>query len=107
MYGGTAQLIGIANPHHRRVRAERIGAPVDRPDDCPIYPRPFVTANSKIDGKGIMDSVAPDCRVGPRPLMLAALDLARGIEAGELTPADVVARCAEAIAAREADVRAF
>lgn len=40
-------------------------------------------------------------------MMLAALDLARKIEAGDLGPADVVARCGEAIAARESEVRAF
>jgi Asp-tRNA(Asn)/Glu-tRNA(Gln) amidotransferase A subunit family amidase len=39
--------------------------------------------------------------------MLSALDLARRIEAGELTPRAVVECCAEAIAARETDVRAF
>src|SRR5947207_6695603 len=39
--------------------------------------------------------------------MLSALDLARRIEAGELTPAAVVDRCAEAIAAREAEIGAF
>ena len=39
--------------------------------------------------------------------MLSALDLARRIEAGELTPRAVVDMCAEAIAAREKDVRAF
>src|ERR1700730_11065631 len=39
--------------------------------------------------------------------MLSALDLARRIEAGELTPRAVVDMCAEAIAAREQDVRAF
>jgi len=39
--------------------------------------------------------------------MLSALDLARRIEAGELTPAQVIDRCAEAIAAREAEVGAF
>ncbi|HTZ01435.1 MAG TPA: amidase [Xanthobacteraceae bacterium] len=39
--------------------------------------------------------------------MLSALDLARRIEAGELTPRDAVERCAEAIAARENDVGAF
>jgi Asp-tRNA(Asn)/Glu-tRNA(Gln) amidotransferase A subunit family amidase len=39
--------------------------------------------------------------------MLSALDLARRIEAGELTPRAVVDICAEAIAAREKDVRAF
>jgi Asp-tRNA(Asn)/Glu-tRNA(Gln) amidotransferase A subunit family amidase len=39
--------------------------------------------------------------------MLSALDLARGIEAGELTPAAVIERCAEAIAAREPEVGAF
>ena len=38
---------------------------------------------------------------------LSALELARGIEAGELTPRDVLERCAEAIAARESEVRAF
>ena len=39
--------------------------------------------------------------------MLSALALARAIENGELTPAQVVDRCAEAIAKREADVGAF
>ncbi len=39
--------------------------------------------------------------------MLSALDLARRIEGGELDPRAVVDRCAEAIAAREKDVRAF
>ena len=39
--------------------------------------------------------------------MLAALDLARRIEAGELTPRAVVELCAEAIAAKEATIGAF
>jgi Asp-tRNA(Asn)/Glu-tRNA(Gln) amidotransferase A subunit family amidase len=39
--------------------------------------------------------------------MLAALDLARRIEAGELTPAAALELCAEAIAAREAEIGAF
>ena len=39
--------------------------------------------------------------------MLSALDLARRLEAGELTPRGVVEMCAEAIAAREGDVGAF
>jgi len=39
--------------------------------------------------------------------MLSALDLARRIEAGELTPRAVIDMCAESIAAREQDVRAF
>ena len=39
--------------------------------------------------------------------MLSALDLARRIETGSLTPARVVELCAEAIAAREAEVQAF
>ncbi|HVY56344.1 MAG TPA: amidase [Xanthobacteraceae bacterium] len=39
--------------------------------------------------------------------MLSALDLARRIDAGQLTPAAVVDLCAEAISAREADIRAF
>ena len=39
--------------------------------------------------------------------MLSALDLARRIEAGELTPRAVVDLCAEAIAAREKEVGAF
>src|ERR1700726_124872 len=43
----------------------------------------------------------------PLPTMLSALDLARRIEAGELTPRAVIDMCAEAIAAREQDVRAF
>jgi Asp-tRNA(Asn)/Glu-tRNA(Gln) amidotransferase A subunit family amidase len=42
-----------------------------------------------------------------RSLMLRALTLARQIEADGLTPADLLGRCAEAIAAREPDVRAF
>ena len=40
-------------------------------------------------------------------MMLSTLDLARRIEAGELTPWDVVDLCAQAIAEREADVGAF
>jgi Asp-tRNA(Asn)/Glu-tRNA(Gln) amidotransferase A subunit family amidase len=40
-------------------------------------------------------------------MMLSALDLARRIEAGELTPRDAVELCAEAIAAHEKDVGAF
>jgi Asp-tRNA(Asn)/Glu-tRNA(Gln) amidotransferase A subunit family amidase len=39
--------------------------------------------------------------------MLSALDLARRIEAGELTPRAVVDICAEAVAAREPELRAF
>src|SRR5580693_3979405 len=39
--------------------------------------------------------------------MLSALDLARRIETGELTPRAVIDMCAEAIAAREKDVCAF
>ena len=39
--------------------------------------------------------------------MLSALDMARRIETGELTPRDAVELCAEAIAAREKDVGAF
>jgi len=39
--------------------------------------------------------------------MLSALDLARRIEAGELTPRAVIDRCAETIAAREKDIGAF
>ena len=39
--------------------------------------------------------------------MLSALDLARRIEAGDLTPRAVVELCAETIAAREKDVSAF
>src|ERR1700731_4638633 len=41
------------------------------------------------------------------PGMLSALDLARRIEAGELTPRAVVDMCAEAIAARDKEVGAF
>ena len=40
-------------------------------------------------------------------MMLSALDLARRIEAGELTPRLIVELCAETIAAREEEVRAF
>jgi Asp-tRNA(Asn)/Glu-tRNA(Gln) amidotransferase A subunit family amidase len=43
-------------------------------------------------------------RGGP---MLSALDLARRIEAGELTPRAIVELCAEAIAAREKEIGAF
>lgn len=39
--------------------------------------------------------------------MLSALDLARRIDAGELTPAAVIDLCAQAINAREAEVGAF
>jgi Asp-tRNA(Asn)/Glu-tRNA(Gln) amidotransferase A subunit family amidase len=39
--------------------------------------------------------------------MLSALDLARRVEAGELTPRAVFARCVEAIAARDKDIGAF
>ena len=39
--------------------------------------------------------------------MLPALDLARRIEAAELTPAQAIELCAEAIGKREADVQAF
>jgi Asp-tRNA(Asn)/Glu-tRNA(Gln) amidotransferase A subunit family amidase len=40
-------------------------------------------------------------------MMLSALDLARRLEAGELTPRGVVEMCAEAIAAHEGNVGAF
>ena len=40
-------------------------------------------------------------------MMLSALDLARRIEEGTLTPAGALALCAEVIAAREADLGAF
>ena len=39
--------------------------------------------------------------------MLSALDLARRIEIGELTSAQLIEQCAEAIAAREAEIDAF
>ena len=39
--------------------------------------------------------------------MLSALDLARQIEAGALTPRAVVDMCAAAIAARESEIGAF
>ena len=39
--------------------------------------------------------------------MLSALDLARRVEAGELSPAAVVDLCADAIVAQEADIGAF
>src|SRR5258708_3439679 len=41
------------------------------------------------------------------PLMLSALDLARRIESGALSPRDVVELCAKTIAARDAEVGAF
>jgi Asp-tRNA(Asn)/Glu-tRNA(Gln) amidotransferase A subunit family amidase len=40
-------------------------------------------------------------------LMLSALDLARRVEAGDLKPRAIVELCAEAIAAREPETRAF
>jgi Asp-tRNA(Asn)/Glu-tRNA(Gln) amidotransferase A subunit family amidase len=40
-------------------------------------------------------------------MMLSTLDLARRLEAGELTPRRLVEMCAEAIAAREGDIGAF
>jgi Asp-tRNA(Asn)/Glu-tRNA(Gln) amidotransferase A subunit family amidase len=43
----------------------------------------------------------------PARTMLAALDLARQVEAGTLKPIDVVEQCAQAIAAREDEVGAF
>src|SRR5580693_10183774 len=43
----------------------------------------------------------------PLPGMLSALDLARRIEAGDITPRAVVDMCAEAIAARDKEVGAF
>jgi Asp-tRNA(Asn)/Glu-tRNA(Gln) amidotransferase A subunit family amidase len=39
--------------------------------------------------------------------MLSAIALARRVEAGEATPSGLVEQCAEAIAAREADIHAF
>src|SRR4029079_16723626 len=42
-----------------------------------------------------------------RGLMLSALGLARAIEDGELTPAQAVDLCADAIAKRESEVGAF
>src|SRR5436853_6936306 len=39
--------------------------------------------------------------------LLSALDLARRVEAGELTPEGVIDLCAAAISAREEDVGAF
>jgi Asp-tRNA(Asn)/Glu-tRNA(Gln) amidotransferase A subunit family amidase len=40
-------------------------------------------------------------------MMLSALDLARRIAAGEITPREVLDRCAETIGAREAEIGAF
>jgi Asp-tRNA(Asn)/Glu-tRNA(Gln) amidotransferase A subunit family amidase len=45
--------------------------------------------------------------MGRASVMLSALDLARRIEAGELTPRTVADMCAEAIAARDKEVGAF
>src|ERR1043166_6542445 len=39
--------------------------------------------------------------------MLSALDLAHRIEAGDITPAAVLDKCAEVIAAREEEIGAF
>ena len=44
---------------------------------------------------------------GKMTTMLSALDLARRIEDGTLTPAKIVDLCAEAIAAQDAEVGAF
>ena len=43
----------------------------------------------------------------PARTMLSALDLAKKVEAGTLSPADVVEQCADAIAAREDEIGAF
>jgi Asp-tRNA(Asn)/Glu-tRNA(Gln) amidotransferase A subunit family amidase len=43
----------------------------------------------------------------PAQQKLSALDLARRVEAGELTPEGIIAQCAAAIAAREDEVGAF
>ncbi len=52
-----------------------------------------------------MESISLVSRVG-QP-MLSALDLARDVEAGTITPRDVVDRCAQAIAHHEAEIGAF
>src|SRR5580693_7018900 len=52
-----------------------------------------------------MESMSLVSRVG-QP-MLSALDLARAVEAGTITPRDVVDRCAQAIARHEAEIGAF
>ena len=39
--------------------------------------------------------------------MLSALDLARRVAAGDLTPRHVIELCADAIAAREPEIGAF
>jgi len=52
-----------------------------------------------------MESVSLVSRVG-QP-MLSALDLARAVEAGTITPREVVDRCAQAIARHEAEIGAF
>jgi Asp-tRNA(Asn)/Glu-tRNA(Gln) amidotransferase A subunit family amidase len=59
-------------------------------------------------GGSFMDSkIAAHSSPVRRGMMLSALDLARRIEAGELTPAAVVDMCAQAIAAYEPDIGAF
>src|SRR5437588_4894634 len=44
---------------------------------------------------------------GRAALMLSALALARRIEAGELSPQNLIELCAEAVAAREGEIGAF
>jgi Asp-tRNA(Asn)/Glu-tRNA(Gln) amidotransferase A subunit family amidase len=56
------------------------------------------------EGDGLMQDAALSIA---RTTMLSALDLTRRIEAGELDPPAVVDLCAEAIAAREAEIGAF
>ena len=53
------------------------------------------------------DALTMTVTLMPGTSMLSALDLARRIEAGEITPRGVVDLCAEAIAAREKEVGAF
>src|ERR1700732_2600120 len=63
--------------------------------------------NGGVDGRQSAGHIS-DCRDRDhRILMLSALDVARRIEAGELTPAAVIERCAEAIASHEHAVGAF
>src|SRR5262249_20771707 len=77
---GEGLFYRLADRGRDRVRRDAGGAPPDRSHRDPAW---------------------------PRPLMLTALDLARRIEAGALTPRAVVDLCAKSIAEREKEIGAF
>jgi Asp-tRNA(Asn)/Glu-tRNA(Gln) amidotransferase A subunit family amidase len=68
------------------------------PDYCYLIPERLIPD---------MGSAFMENRPGGRRPMLSALDLARRIEAGELTPRALFDRCVETIAARDKDSGAF